>query len=254
MLTDTGNLLKPSVSARWICGEESLDRVLAEPVTMEDREVCLTDMPEAAVRLGKAGLPCIFVDMGQGSDGVSGVDLILCMEDEEEKEPEEELLVKVWQRHYHLPWLIAETGRLYIRETVMEDLPFFLNMYEEEKENPDVVPLAEDAAKELESYIRYRYPFYGYGIWTLVEKKTGIVLGRAGLQEYEEQTEIAYLIGKAYRRQGYGREAAEAILEFARRELLLEDICFRTSPGNEASLRLGKSLGLTTFSSGIKNS
>lgn len=242
MLTDTMNLLKPLISSRWIFGRESLERALAEPVVMEDGVVYLTDIPEYAVRLGKAGLPCIFVDAGEGA-GVSGVDLILCME-AGEQEPDEELLAKVWQRHYHLPWLIAETERLYIRESVIEDLPFFLQMYEEEKENPDVVPLEEDAAEELESYIRYRYPFYGYGIWSLVDKKTGVVLGRAGFQEYGEQTELAYLIGKAFRRQGYAKEATGAILEFGRRELLLEKVCFRTSPGNEASICLGKSLGL----------
>lgn len=242
MLKGAMNLLKPLISARWICGWESLKRALAEPVVMEDGVVYLTGIPEFAVRLGKAGLPCIFVDMGQGA-GVSGVDLILCME-EDEQEPDEELLAKVWQRHYHLPWLIAETERLYIRESVMEDLPFFLQMYEEEKENPDVVPLAEDAAKELEGYIRYRYPFYGYGIWSLADKKTGIVLGRAGFQEYGDQTELAYLIGKAYRRQGYAKEAARAILEFGKRELFLERVCFRTSPGNRASICLGESLGL----------
>ena len=59
MLTDTMNLLKPLISSRWIVGRESLERALAEPVVMEDGVVYLTGIPEYAVRLGKAGFPCL---------------------------------------------------------------------------------------------------------------------------------------------------------------------------------------------------
>ena len=163
--------------------------------------------------------------------------------------PDDAWIYRVWQRYMHLPWLIAETKRLVIRESVMEDLSCFQKFYEEERDNPDVQPLSGE--EQLRSYIATRYPFFEYGLWTIVEKSTGRVLGRTGIEELPEgygslsgEPELSYLIGKEYRGKGYAAEACQAILHYGTEELGMKRICVRTSAENLPSQKLAEQLGL----------
>ena len=175
-------------------------------------------------------------------------DYIWQMSDENDL-PDDTYIHRVWQRHMHLPWLIAETERLIIRESVIEDLPYFQKFYEEERDNPDVQSLCEEPL--LYSYITTRYPLFEYGLWTIVEKATGTVLGRAGIEELPEcyddlsgEPELSYLIGKEYRKEGIAQEVCQAILRYAAEELGLERIYLRTSRENIPSQKLAEKLGL----------
>lgn len=216
-----------------------LEKLLASPFTREDRKICITPVAEYAKALSDRSLPCIYMeDTEEGEPTpVFGVDLVFARTGGME-EPEEELLLRTWQRHYQLPWTIAETERLLIRETTMEDLPGLLDLYQEEEKNPDVKPFSKNPGKELEAYIRERYGFYGYGLWSVVEKSSGILVGRVGLEE-----ELAYLIGSRFRRKGYATEAVEAVLKYGAQELELEAIRLTTSQGNSGSQRLAERLG-----------
>lgn len=247
-------MLNPSVHPIWIDNAEEVQQALLKPVQQVDQKIYLTKCPEAANKLVKEKLPCIFVE-AEHSRSVQGADLIFLSEG---PDPvlDPDLLCKTWQRHYGLPWLITETERLIIRETVMEDLPAFLKMYGAEAGNPDVVPLTENPEAELAAYIQYRYPFYGYGVWSLVEKESGQVIGRAGFQEYEAKAsrempetriEIAYLIAEEFRRQGFAEEAVKAILEFGKQELELTAVYLRTSEENQASQGFAKKLGFQSL-------
>ena len=63
------------------------------------------------------------------------------------------------------------------------------------------------------------YPFFSYGLWTVIEKKSGRIIGRAGLENGtyrgEPVLELGYMIGGAYQRRGYGLEAVRAVIEYA---------------------------------------
>lgn len=194
--------------------------------------------------------------------------------------PDDFYIYRIWQRYMHLPWLIAETSHLIIRESVMEDLPYFQKFYEEERDNPDVQPLYEEERmqsttgtryseqtpvqdkdiiphtkqiqqEQLHSYITIRYPLFEYGLWTIVDKTTGTVLGRAGIEELPETyehlsggPELSYLIGKEYRGRGIATEACQAILRYAAKELEMKRIYLRTSRENIPSQKLAEKLGL----------
>lgn len=112
-----------------------------------------------------------------------------------------------------------------------------------------IEPLKEyEIEKEkLNSYIQNRYPFYGYGMWTVLDKATGKVIGRAGIEEREidgvEQTEIGYMLHYFYRRKGIGFEICQGILEYAKSTLYIEEIHAYTHKKNKASQRLLKKLG-----------
>ena len=175
-------------------------------------------------------------------------DYIWQMSDENDL-PDDTYIHRVWQRHMHLPWLIAETERLIIRESVIEDLPYFQKFYEEERDNPDVQSLCEEPL--LYSYITTRYPLFEYGLWTIVDKATGTVLGRAGIEELPEsygslsgELELSYLIGKEYRERSVAAEACQAILRYAEEELEMKRIYVRTSKRNLPSQKLAEKLGL----------
>lgn len=96
-------------------------------------------------------------------------------------------------------------------------------------------------------YIVHRYPFYGYGMWTILDKSTGMVIGRAGLEEREVDgeiyTELGYMIHYLYRRKGIAFEVCQAILEYAKNALYLEKIHLFVHPDNTASKRLAEKLG-----------
>ncbi len=212
--------------------------------------VCITDNPQLVERLAQADLPCIYLeDTQEEGKFVSGADLVLQAKTDRRAGAEgnyglePELLLRVWQRHYHLPWTIAQSGRLLIRESVMEDLKALLAMYGEEADNPDVALFSQQPQEELQAYIQQRYPLYGYGLWSVLEKETARVVGRAGLEDGSMGMELAYMIAKEFRGMGYAREAAQSILSYAREELGQKEIWLRTSRQNKASQKLAQELG-----------
>ncbi|EET58656.1 acetyltransferase, GNAT family [Marvinbryantia formatexigens DSM 14469] len=158
----------------------------------------------------------------------------------------DEALMRLWQRHYGLPWTIAQTERLLIRESVMEDLPAFLSMYGEEADNPDVTPFPDNPEEIFYSYVKHQYPLCGYGLWTVVERKSGAVAGRIGVEDDETGGwQMAYLIARRFRRRGYAKEAAAAVLAYARDVLQLPQLKLHTSAGNTASQKLAAGLGFS---------
>lgn len=112
-----------------------------------------------------------------------------------------------------------------------------------------IEPLAdyETEKEKLSTYIENRYPFYGYGMWTVVDKETGKVIGRAGIEERtideEDTTELGYMLHYLYRRNGIGFEICQGILEYAKNILYIEEIHGYTHKDNKASKKLLEKLG-----------
>ena len=257
--------------------ELGMAAALSSPICMEDQAIYMTCSSHIARTLARQKLPCIFVEENQ--EDVYGVDMIVAKEDEDWKQ-DHPFLERIWRRHYQMPWIIAETQRLLIRESTLEDLSAFLSMYEEEKDNPDVKPFLGEPEKELGAYIQNCYGIYGYGLWTLIKKEDGQVIGRIGFEpahagnsemlgtsempgnsempgtsEMPETSEmpgtsetcpapyLGYLIRKAYRHQGYAREAARAVLSYGKKELGFETVALATSQSNKGSRKLADQLG-----------
>ena len=210
--------------------------------------VYLTSQPEILRRIKQLGGASIYLEEKNGTTCYEA-DYIWQMSDGIDF-PDDIYIHRIWQRHMHLPWLIAETERLIIRESVMEDLPYFQKFYEEERGNLDVQQLSE-GEEQLRTYITTRYPFFEYGLWTIVDKATNTVIGRAGIEELSEdygelsgEPELSYLFGKEYRGNGYAAEACQAILNYSAEELEMERIYLRTSQSNLPSQKLAEKLGL----------
>lgn len=168
--------------------------------------------------------------------------------------PSEKYLEKVIRRQAGLPWRIAESRRLVLREMVAEDWEALRGMKNQpEKEE---CPLIFRDRQAFSSYIRNQYSFYGYGIWAAEEKESRAPAGAAGLWDLdlssgkgpkgarEGDLEIGYWIRPSFRRQGYGREAVKQILDYAR-EQLTGCIYAKIREGNLPSRNLAAQSGFT---------
>lgn len=180
----------------------------------------------------------------------------------------EQYLQQIVRRELGLPWIIAETRRLMIREFQIGD---------EQQIPKEPEDRAEDeifrSPELLRNYIQYQYGFYEYGIWAIVEKESGRIIGKAGVtnldwesedtaadieksgvfgrkqdkrqRNYEERKdgiELGYHIFTPYRKKGYGTEACQAILAWCRKQMECP-IYAKIDDSNEVSVRLATTLG-----------
>lgn len=163
-------------------------------------------------------------------------------------ELEYDSFVKAYQRLAGEPWRIMETKRCMIRETTVGDVDSLYRIYSEPSITRYMEGLYEEREKEREyarEYIRRIYGFYGYGLWSIVRKENGEVIGRAGLSWRAgfELPELGFVIAVPYQRQGYAYEVCSAILTYARDELQFDSLQALVKEENAASVCLCRKLG-----------
>ncbi|MDE6622046.1 MAG: GNAT family N-acetyltransferase [Lachnospiraceae bacterium] len=157
-------------------------------------------------------------------------------------------LDRVYRRFHDIPWNIAETARLRIREITVEDVPKLYELYDDASITQYMEPLFADPEQEMiytREYIKNVYGFYGYGMWVLEDKESGQLIGRAGLEFKEgfEGLELGFMLGVAYQHKGYAYEACSEILSYGVRELGQRTYCSFINEENKASIRLCERLG-----------
>lgn len=157
-------------------------------------------------------------------------------------------LKHVYERHHGIPWTILTTERCVIKEFSMDYLDDLFELYAGEGMTDYIEPLYpyEQEKEYQEAYIKHMYGFYGYGMWIVCDKKTGKLIGRAGVEHREElegEMELGYAIGVPYQRQGYATEVCTAILKYAKEELLQTSVCCLIEEGNDISEQFAKKLG-----------
>lgn len=152
-----------------------------------------------------------------------------------------------YRRLAGLPWDILTTERCIIRETTVDDVDSFYQIYAEPEITKYMEDLYADRDEEIayvEQYRKNTYEFYGYGMWTVLTKE-GVVIGRAGISWREgfDLPELGFMIGVPWQRQGYAYEICEAILAYAHEELGFTQIQALVMEGNEKSEALCRKLG-----------
>ena len=166
---------------------------------------------------------------------------------EQIEEIDYETVDMVYRRLAGLPWEILTTKRCIIRETTVEDVDSFYQIYAEPKITKYMENLYDDRDEEV-AYIRnYRekvYSFYGYGMWTVLTKG-GTIIGRAGISWREgfALPELGFVIGVPWQGQGYAYEVCSAILTYAWQELGFTEIQALVMKGNDKSESLCRKLG-----------
>ncbi len=178
------------------------------------------------------------------------------------EEVDGEFLRRIFERHHWIPWTIAVTERCLVREFAMEDLNALMELYDQpgityrydgrgERVPGYIEPLfpLEKECEYQENYIREIYRCFGYGMWLVIDRFSGALIGRAGIEgrEYPEgaELELGYLIHPRWQRRGIATEVCTAILDYARDYLGAERMNLLVDADNTASIALAGKLGFS---------
>ncbi len=105
------------------------------------------------------------------------------------------------------------------------------------------------------------YKKYGFGIWAIIEKQSGAIIGNAGLNyeqicleplenkaqktkgESKKIVEIGYLLHRDFLGQGYGSEVARMCVKYGFETLGLEEVYCLIKEDNLSSIKVAQKLG-----------
>lgn len=134
---------------------------------------------------------------------------------------DEAYLERVVRRHRRLPWVIGESEELLVREFTVEDAKWVPE--EPGDTEADGIFYTPD---KLRAYIEGQYRFYEYGVWAVVRKSDGRIVGKAGVSDCD--------IGRGW---GVDAEARRKCVPGAEKALELEKV-----PGAEKASEAEKVL------------
>lgn len=161
-------------------------------------------------------------------------------------ECDSDYFLKIYQRINELPWEMYKTERLTVRETTESDVDVFVEKYKDPLIQKFMEPLydVENEKKYVKEYRERMYSCQEFGIWTLIETKTGNIVGRGGLNFRSgfDNVEIGFVIWAEYRGRGYATEAIESFVSFAK-EKDLGAVNALVVPGNKPSEAILNKLG-----------
>ena len=146
--------------------------------------------------------------------------------------------------------IVIETPRLQLREMTPADRPALCRILQDS----EVMyayngPFSDEEVDEWLERQLARYRQYGYGLWAVVLKATGEMIGQCGLtlQEWNgrEMLEAGYLFQRSHWHQGYATEAAGACMDYAFGTLNSPLVCSiirdNNLPSQQVALRNGMS-------------
>ena len=142
------------------------------------------------------------------------------------------------------------TERLVLKEISIDDAPFYVKLFNSEGWLTFIGDRNIKTEAQAKAYIEKNYlPSYkthGYGSYTVNLKETGETIGACGLYKRDnlDHPDIGFAFLPEFIGKGYGFEAANAVMEFAKTELKLTTILGFTVANNIASVALLKKLGL----------
>ena len=198
----------------------------------------ITDMEESAVLLHACHMPVLGWQKGEGHR-FGGIPYVM--------ECPEELDLHYLERVYRR-FRDIRTERCLIRETTVQDVDSFYEIYNDPemvRYTEELYPDKEQERAYIREYIEKVYHYYEFGVWTVVWKETGEVIGRAGysVREGYDLPELGFVIGTLWQHKGVAFEICSAILRYGEEEFGFERVQALVRPENAASLALCRRLG-----------
>lgn len=144
---------------------------------------------------------------------------------------------------------LLQTQRLTLRELTEKDAPLMLAVLSDPDFLRNVgdrgVRTEEDARRYIVDGPMAMYQRNNFGMYK-VELQDGTAIGLCGLVKRDglDDVDIGFAFLPDYRKQGYAREAAEAVMEYGRDVIGLKRIVAIAHPDNAPSIRLLEKLGL----------
>ena len=241
---DARQLREVSFSPFYFSKKEQLQEFLEKIENPKENAILLSDDTAWLEEAKQSQIARIGYQPCGAQEFLSGCDLVVeCM-----KGIEPELLNRTIQRECGIPWMVLQTERLIVREFAMSDLDALFALYAGKGMTEFIEPLYpyEQEKEYQQAYIENVYRYFGYGMWLVLEKKSGRLIGRAGIEPRAErggELELGYAIGRSYQRKGYATEVCRAICGYCKEYLGMEELFCAIEPENEASLALSKKLG-----------
>ena len=146
--------------------------------------------------------------------------------------------------------MILETERLYFREIKQTDFNSLCKILQDE----DTMYAYEGAFNDNEVHEWLdrqlsRYQKWNFGLWAVILKETGEMIGQCGLtmQPWKEMEvlETGYLFNRLYWHKGYATEAANACIKYAFEVLKADEVCSIIRDTNIASQKVAIRNGMT---------
>lgn len=149
--------------------------------------------------------------------------------------------------------IIVETDRLIVREMEPDDYDDLCEILKD----PEVMYTYEHAFSDAEclswmskQFLRYKRD--GFGVWAVVNKKTGEFVGQCGVTtisiEGKPSYELGYLFKRKHWDKGYATEAANACMRYAFKVLKLDVVCSLIREENVRAQNVAKRLGMKNVS------
>lgn len=145
--------------------------------------------------------------------------------------------------------MILQTERLLLREMTQEDFPALCCILQDEQ----TMYAYEGAFSDSEAQVWLdrqleRYRQLGFGLWAVILKQTGEMIGQCGLTmqpwKGQELLEIGYLFNRSYWHCGYATEAAQACRQYAFETLGADEVCSIIRDTNTASQQIALRNGI----------
>ena len=145
--------------------------------------------------------------------------------------------------------VVLETERLILRYLTADDVDaIFAVIGDAEAMKYYTQPFSRDDAQRWIDRSLERYRTDGYGLFAVVLKSSGEVIGNCGLmrQEVEDESmlEVGYHIRRDHWGKGYATEAARGCMEYAFRQLAAKKIISLIVPENLPSRRVAERNGM----------
>ena len=146
--------------------------------------------------------------------------------------------------------IVIETPRLQLREMTPADRPALRRILQDS----EVMyayngPFSDEEVDEWLERQLARHRQYGYGLWAVVLKATGEMIGQCGLtlQQWNgrEMLEAGYLFQRSHWHQGYATEAARACMDYAFGTLNSPLVCSIIRDNNLPSQQVALRNGMT---------
>lgn len=154
--------------------------------------------------------------------------------------------------------IFLETPRLILKKMSENDFDDIADMLQ----NPEVMYAWEHgfSSKEVNEWIRKNMQYYeqcGYAYFLAYDKKLEKVVGQIALLpdtiKGQNYLEVGYIIKKEYWGNGYAKEGAQGLINYAFEKLNAKEVIAEIRPGNTWSRNVAQNLNMEIFDEFNKN-
>lgn len=153
---------------------------------------------------------------------------------------------------------MLETERLFLREIRQSDYDDLCKILQDEETMYAYNGAFND--KEVQEWLDRqisRYDAYGFGLWAMILKDTGEMIGQCGLTmqpwKNSEVLEIGYLLQRTYWHKGYAIEAAKACKDYAFTKLGAKEVFSIIRDNNIPSQKVALKNGMSVVDNSVKH-